>query len=147
MNLNNYIQVRGCITQEKYLKGRSTAELERILGFKTGRLFSGYVVAVLEQVPQLDEFELLGYTQVAGHKFGPEALNGLDVNKLKQTVQQTVFSITGDNRLVKILPNLPHQQFMSNEEQYPPGLGVPQWKLLKPVYAMIIKVVKEGEKY
>lgn len=147
MNLNEYIQIRGCITQEKYAKGRSTAELERILGFKTGRLFSGYVVAALEQVPHLDEFELLGYTQVAEHRFGAEALQGLDVNKLKQTVQQTVFSITGNNKLVKILPDLPHQQFMSNEEQYPTGLGVPQWKLVKPVYARIIKVVKEGEKY
>lgn len=147
MNLNEYIQIRGCITQEKYVKGRSSAELERVLGFKTGRLFSGYVVAVLEEVPKLDEFELLGYTQVAGHKFGPEALNGLDVNKLKQTVQQTVFTISGTNRLVKIMPNLPHQQFMSNDEQYPAGLGVPQWKLVKPVYARVIKVAKEGEKY
>ncbi|MEO6231103.1 MAG: hypothetical protein ABJB11_23045 [Ferruginibacter sp.] len=142
MHLNDYIQVKGCITQQKYIKGKSTAELERILGFKTGRLLAGFVVAALEQVPNNDQFELLGYTQVAEHRFGEEATKGLDINKLKQIVQQNVFTVAGNNRLIKVLPNQPHQRFMSNEEQYPPGLGVPQWKLVKPVYARVISVVK-----
>lgn len=44
------IEVRGCITQERYIKGRSLAELERLLGFQKGRLDNGIVVATLIQL-------------------------------------------------------------------------------------------------
>ncbi|MEO6722334.1 MAG: hypothetical protein ABIN67_18345 [Ferruginibacter sp.] len=141
MHLNDHIQVRGCITQEKYIKGRSVAEVERILGFKTGRLKTGYVIAALEQIPNNDDFDLLGYSQVAGHHFGPEATKGLDVIKLKNMVRQNVFTMAGVDRLVKVIPNTPHQGYMSNDEQYPPGQGVPQWKLVKPIYAKVIAVI------
>lgn len=140
MHLNESIQVRGCITQEKYVKGKTTRELERILGFKAGRLQPGFVMAALEQIPNNDQFDLLGYSQVAGHHFSPEATKGLDVDKLKTMVRTEVFALAGLNRLVKILPNAPHQIYMSNDEQYPPGLGVPQWKLVKPVYAKIVAI-------
>ena len=67
MNVNEMIEVRGCITQERYIKGRSLVELERLLGFQKGRLDNGIVVATLIQLPNINQFELLGYTQVAEH--------------------------------------------------------------------------------
>jgi hypothetical protein len=149
MHLNQQIQVSGCITQEKYIKGKNAAELERILGFKTGRLYAGFAVVVLEQLPNNDQFDLLGYSQVAGHKFGVDALKGLDVEKLKNMLRQETFALAGINRLVKILPNIPHQTYIGNDEnkQYPPGLGVPQWKLTKEIAAKVIAVVPQNGRF
>ena len=147
MHLHEYINVWGCITQEKYIMGRPAAEIESILGFNSGRLRNGFVVAALEQLPNIDQFELLGYTQVAEHRRNMEATKGLDINKLKNMVRKETFTVSGINRLVKILPNIPHQLHMSNDEQYPPGTGVPQWKLTKMIVAKIISVVPEGRMY
>ncbi len=147
MFINKSIRVTGCITQEKYIKGKSLTEVERILGFHAGRLGEGMVVAALQQIPAKDQFELLGYTQVAEHRFNTSALKGLDADKLKETVRQNTFSLHGVNRLVKILPNILHQPFMKDEDQYPPGSGVPQWKLTSPVYAIVVAIVQAGEKY
>ncbi|MCC3158606.1 hypothetical protein LJ737_15255 [Hymenobacter sp. 15J16-1T3B] len=147
MFLNQTISVSGCITQEKFIKGRTLSELERLLGFHAGRLEKGIIVAALLQLPDIDQFELLGYTQVAEHNFSANALNGLDINKLKAMVRQNVFTTVGNDRLVKIKPNTPHSEYMSNDEQYPPGSGVPQWKLISKMDAEVIAIVDEGECY
>lgn len=147
MHLHEYINVWGCITQEKYIMGRPVAELETILGYNMGRLRKGYVVAALEMIPSNDQFELLGYTQVAEHRMNVDTSKGLDINKLKDMVRKDSFAVTGINRLVKILPNIPHQIYMSNDEQYPPGQGVPQWKLTKMMTAKIIAVIPESKIY
>ena len=147
MHLNQPISVKGCITQEKYIKGKSLAELERILGFHTGRLRNGIVVAALQQMPAKDQFELLGYTQVAGHKINGDTFKGLEVDKLKELVIKTVFSNSDVERLVKVLPNTPHSQIMDDDSQYPPGQGVPQWKLTKQMDAQVVAIVGEGERY
>jgi hypothetical protein len=44
-------------------------------------------------------------------------------------VMRETFTTAGTNRLVKVLPNTPHSELMNYDEQYPPGHGVPQWKL------------------
>ena len=147
MHLHEYINIWCCITQEKYIMGRPTVEIESILGFNMGLLSKGFVVAALEQLPNIDGFELLGYTQVAEHRRNADATKGLDVNKLKEMVRKETFAVTGINRLVKVLPNIPHQLQMSNDEQYPPGVGVPQWKLIKMMTAKIIAVIPEGKMY
>jgi hypothetical protein len=85
MHLRQSISVSGCITQEKYLKGKILPKLERILGFHTGRLRKGIIVAALQQTPTKDQFDLLGYTQVVGHKINGDTLKGLEVDKLKKT--------------------------------------------------------------
>ncbi len=147
MHLHQSLTVRGCITQEKYIKGKSLSELERILGFHTGRLRNGIVVAALQQTPTRDQFDLLGYTQVAGHKINGDTFEGLEIDKLKELVIKTVFSNSDVERLVKVLPNTPHSNVMDNDSQYPPGQGVPQWKLTQPLNAQVVAIVTEGQKY
>src|SRR6476661_2286058 len=128
MFLHQFISVKGCITQEKYIKGRTLPELERILGYHTERFLKGIVVAALLQTPSKTQFELLGYTQVAEHRFNMDRLKSLDVSKLKESLIQITFTTVGTDRLVKVLPNTPHAEYMNNDEQYPPGWGIPQWK-------------------
>lgn len=147
MFMQQFISVRGCITQEKYIKGRTLQELENILGFHKGRLSKGIVVAALLQIPSKTQFELLDYTQVAGHKVNSDTFKGLDVDKLKEMVMRKTFTTAGTNRLVKVLPNTPHSELMNNDEQYPPGHGVPQWKLTSKMNARVVAIVNEREKY
>jgi len=147
MHLHEIIQIKGCITQEHYIKGKTLPELERLLGFQKGRLDNGIVVAALIQIPSVHQFELLGYSQVAEHKFGNEATKGLDTNKLKEMLLKETFTLAGHKRLIKVMANTMHNGVLDNDIQYPPGLGVPQWKLTGRVSARIISIVNQGEVY
>lgn len=121
--------------------------MERLLGFQRGRLEAGAVVAVLEQIPAKNQFELAGYSQVAAHRFVADATQGLDVNKLKEILLKEVFTITGEKRLVKVLPVTPHQNNIANDLQYPPGQGIPQWRLTESLFARVVSVVRPGSIY
>lgn len=145
--LTQFLTVRGCITQEKYIKGRTLSELEFILGFHAGRLAQGATVAALLQVPTKSQFNLLGYTQVAEHKINSEVFKGLDVDKLKDLLLRETFTTVGVNRLVKVIPKTEHSKEMNDDEQYPPGWGVPQWKLTAEMPAQVIAELHSGERY
>lgn len=146
--MNDVVRVKGCVTQEKYLKGRTIQEIEKILGFQAGRLTAGATIAALQQVPETDQFELAGYTQVATHRFDKDkALAKLEENKLKQMLRTNVFAVNGPGRLVKVIPVTPHDTLLDENIQYPPGLGVPQWKLTTLVWAKVVAKIKANEKY
>jgi|FLYL01.1.fsa_nt_gi hypothetical protein len=138
MLVGQNIEVRGCVTQEKYVRGRTLVDLERILGFHTGRLAHGIVVARLNVLPQPDQFELAGYTQVASHRHREPT--GLDIPKLK-SLARAKWAAGGLERLVKVIPNTPHDNNLEPDYQYPPGEGVPQWVLTTKLPATVIGVV------
>jgi hypothetical protein len=54
--------VGGYITNEKFVLGRTPAEMERILGLTLGELGDGAHVMRLNRLPTSEEFELRGYT-------------------------------------------------------------------------------------
>ena len=147
MHLHEIIRVKGCITQERYIKGKTLPELERLLGFQKGRLEAGAIVAALIQLPATHQFELLGYSQIAEHHFGADATNGLNVNKLKELVLHDAFTLAGNKRLVKVMANTPHNTTLDNDVQYPPGQGVPQWKLTSRLPARVINIIMPEEVY
>ncbi|OLY94435.1 hypothetical protein SAMN05444008_10138 [Cnuella takakiae] len=147
MHPNTYLQVRGYITQERYLKYKSLPQMESLLGFQQGRLKEGAIVAVLDQMPAKSGFELAGYSQMAEHKIPKDFTKGLDTNKLKEILIKEVFTLTGEKRLVKVLPFSKHKVNLSNDLQYPPGQGIPQWKLSDTLFARVVAVVKPGQVY
>ncbi|MEO6328773.1 MAG: hypothetical protein ABIO55_07570, partial [Ginsengibacter sp.] len=112
-----------------------------------GRLDNGITVAVLIQLPSVHQFELLGYSQVAEHKFSSAATKDLDVEKLKEMVLKDTFSLVGNKRLVKVIANTAHNDHLHNDIQYPPGQGVPQWKLTGRLSARVIDIVMPDEVY
>ena len=147
MLTNTYIQVRGYITQERYLKYKSLEQMERLLGFQRNRLKEGAVVAALDQMPAKNGFELAGYSQVAEHKLPKDFTSGLEVAKLKEILTKEIFTLTGEKRLVKVLPITKHKVNMSNDLQYPPGQGIPQWRLTGMLFARVVAVVLPGRVY
>jgi hypothetical protein len=98
-------EVRGYVTELKYVAGRTPAEMERILGLPDGELAGGAVVHKLDGTPTADQFRLRAYTQLpAGKTYEPG-------------------------------------------EEYPPGLGAPQWELTAKVPVAEVSAVKPDEAY
>lgn len=120
--------VTGYITQDKFLIGRTLAELERNLGFHTGRLMAGALFVKLDALPAKEGFELGGYSMTAKHRF--DMPPGLDAAKLKSLVMER-WTLTGPDRLIKVLATTRHDSTMEDDDQYPPGLGIPQWNILR----------------
>ena len=146
MTLNLYATttVSGCITQEKFLKGRTLAEIERLLGFHRGRLKEGMIVTTLTQIPQVGQFEFGGYSQVASHHFQEQyGKVAFDKDMMKRKLVAEVFKIHGPDRLVKVMANTRHDDALSLDEQYPPGQGIPQWNLTTKITARVIALIND----
>lgn len=138
MAVGQPLNVSGCVTKEKFLRGRTLEQIEELIGFHKGRLLKGMTVVALNRQPQPDEFELASYTQIATHRF--QQPTGLDIGKIKQMAHSS-WSVTGMERLVKILPTIRHDSSMDPDLQYPPGKGVPQWVVKVPVPGTIVAEV------
>ena len=62
-------EVRGYVTQDKYLIGRDLAAIEKLLGFHTGRLALGATFVKLNSLPAPGDFELAAYSMTASHRY------------------------------------------------------------------------------
>jgi hypothetical protein len=142
--LYSTIQVSGFVTLKKFLAGKSLQQIESLLGFHQGRLRLGATIAELQSTPSAAEFDLAGYSQVADHRFNKAALNGFDMSKLKGIVQD-VWSQPGE-KLVKVIATTRHDPIMTDDDQYPPGQGVPQWKLVAQKPATVTAVLTDYTK-
>ncbi len=127
MTVGYPLPVSGYVTQDKFLIGRPLTILEHYLGFHGGRLGAGATFVKLDRLPLESEFELAAYSMTAQHRHSTPA--GLDIAKLKQLAIGQ-WRLNGGDRLVKILPGIAHDPGMTDDDQYPPGAGVPQWRIV-----------------
>jgi hypothetical protein len=138
MKVGDKITVAGYVTQEKFIAGRDLRTMEQILGFQPGRFQHGVWIMRLDRLPGPAEFDLAAYSMIAEHRFHKPA--DLNIAKLKQMAREK-WSLSGGDRLVKVRPATPHDPGLAPDQQYPPGLGAPQWKLIAPVPATVIAEV------
>ena len=138
MNVGDVTAVSGCFTKEKFIAGRSLGEIERTLGFHSGRLANGIAVVAPQELPDLSKFDLAAYSQVATHRF--QTPTGLNIEKLKIEARAS-WTITGFERVVKVLPVTRHNASLDPDVQYPPGQGAPQWISRVPLKAKVVAVV------
>ena len=124
MKPGDLVRVSGCFTKEKFIAGRTLVEIERILGFRAGRLAHGMVVVALMELPAMDQFELAAYSNVATHRF--KTPTDLNIEKIKAEAKAS-WATSGFERVVKVLPGTAHDPAMNPDVQYPPGQGAPQW--------------------
>lgn len=130
----------GFVTQLKFLNGRTLLQIEGLLGFHGGRLAAGATIFALARLPNIEEFETQGYSQVAGHRHRPPA--GLDPLALRKMAMRA-WTLTGGDSLVKLTPQTQHNEAIANDAQYPPGRGVPQWKLTRLIPARVVAVLQQ----
>lgn len=131
MKAGEQIQVTGCFTQFKFVAGKPLKELERLIGYHPGRLDRGATLLELLVLPQENQFELFGYSNVATHNFRFPA--GLDAEVLKREARKT-WATQGPDRLVKVLPASGHNPSLDPDVQYPHAAGIPQWALKRNVF-------------
>src|SRR5215469_7214273 len=68
------VPVRGCVVSAKFIIGRPLAEAEKILGLHSDDLKQGAVLLRLNRLPQANEFDLAGYTNVPAYPGFPPGL-------------------------------------------------------------------------
>lgn len=122
------MEAKGCFTQDKFIAGRTLTQIEKILGFKERRLARGGYVYALTRLPLKGEFKVAGYTNVSLHRF--QMPGGLDQDVLEKNAMEQ-WELKGRNRLVKVVPLIPHDRTMGDDDQYPHAYGAPQWVVLK----------------
>jgi hypothetical protein len=115
--------VTGYFTVERNIVGATLQELEARLGLRPGRLARGARVLVLLRQPVTGEFVFAGSTLYSDAK----GLVGVDQRRNVPIPHAWL-----GQRLVKVVPNLPHNE----SEKYPAAKApVEQWQLLVPVQA------------
>jgi hypothetical protein len=145
MTVGYPLQVSGYVTQDKFLVGRPLTTLEHYLGFHGGRLGGGATFVRLDRLPLESEFELAAYSMTAQHRHSTPG--GLDIAKLKQ-IAIGQWRLSGGDRLIKVLPGIAHNPAMTDDAQYPPGTGVPQWRIVGVrIPGTIVAEVASGETY
>ena len=138
MHAGDLVPVSGCFTKEKFIAGRTLAEIERILGFHAGRLSAGMAVVALTELPSIQQFDLGAYSNVATHRQGSQ--EGLNIERIKADARGT-WTTFGFERVVKVIPATGHNPAVNPDIQYPPGLGAPQWIARVPLMGRVIAVV------
>jgi hypothetical protein len=142
----------GFFTQEKYILGKTGKQLEKILGYKTGRLDQGFAVFVLDISGENFDFMMFGYTMVAEHQFGTNYQDNYRSEQLKNLAIDK-WSSSDRERVVKVVPfkdvNHPREADSNRikrlDKLYPHAAGVPQWKLTSTVPAMVVAVVENSD--
>src|SRR5262245_56400006 len=115
--------VTGYFTIERNIVGATLSDMETRLGLRPGRLSRGARVLVLLRQPLVGEFAFAGSTLYSDAR----GLVGVDQRKNVPVPHAWL-----GQRLVKVVPNLPH----SESERYPAAKSpVEQWQLLMPVQA------------
>jgi hypothetical protein len=142
-------QMTGFCTHAFLLRGKSLNDLADLLGYRRDRLASGATILFLERLPTPDDLQLAGYTYfsdgaVQGHKLAvadrePYRMESLLKSELglsdvqlrahKQKLIGTKIVISGHERLARIVPVTSH----SPGDDYPPGKGIFQVKVVRPL--------------
>jgi hypothetical protein len=127
--------VTGYFTIERNIVGATLPEMETRLGLRPGRLARGARVLVLLRQPLVGEFVFAGSTLYSDAR----GLVGVDRRKNVPVPHAWL-----GQRLVKVVPNLPH----SETEWYPAAKSpVEQWQLLMPVQAEQVGEVTGQQAY
>lgn len=163
LNPGTLHQTTGFCTHAFLLRGKSLNDLEDLLGYRRGRLAGGATVLFLEKLPTPDDIQLAGYTYfsdgaVQGHKLSPVDRDPYRMESLlrselgwsdaqlrahKQKMIGTKIVIAGHERLAKLAPATGH----SPGEEYPPGKGIFQVKVVRLLPFRVKDTIAPGHKW
>ena len=157
------LDAKGFCTHAFLLRGKSLGDLEGLLGYRRGRLASGATILFLEALPTPGDIQLAGYTYFSdgaagGHKLAPadrdpyrmESLlkselgwSDTQLRDYKQKMIGSKIVVKGHERLAKLVPATGH----TPGEEYPPGTGVFQVKIVHPLRFRVKASIAPGQKW
>lgn len=145
------LSLRGYVLIASHIRGRSPVLLEQVLGYRPARLSQGWYLLFLLDPVAASEFELHGHTHFSGGKAKDSPLTaeqdlrarGVDVDRIKGRQAVERFKVQGPDRVAKVVPVIEH----TDVETYPPGSGIPQWRLVVPKRFKVKAFVAPGAIY
>lgn len=78
---------RGFFTKAVFLRGIGTAEIERRVGYRAGRLSDGWYLLFMASLPSAHEFEVRGYSQMSGGVAQGHVANPPDLRNSEQILR------------------------------------------------------------
>jgi hypothetical protein len=169
LEVGDFTPAKGFITRLIHVVNAPAEELERRLGFRAGRLGQGWVLLLLKEPIAPGEFAFAGYTNAAGGRTKVTMESGARLSVpiddqirarssaidkklgtgwfMQQKTLAESFVLTGSNRIVKVVPHMPHMAAMPDDEQYPAGTGVPQWILHQEKRFLVAAVIGRGRSH
>jgi|SRR5215469_7432091 len=147
---------KGNFTKALYLRGQSSTELERRLGYGPGRLASGWWLLFALDRPAPGNFEFGGYTYFSGSRIGDPGLGtgrphveddllqnfggtaGMAAAKARHIA---ALELDGANRLAKVIP-------VAKGTDYPVGAGIYQCNVgPAPIRCKVAAYIPPNGKY
>ena len=160
-------QLKGDFTFANFLRGKAPSRLERDIGYRAGRLGQGWWLMLLTEMPRPEDFEYRGYTHLpGGQQFDPVLKTGVgptthaamktagmnldgspavSMGMRARTIAEK-FSLSGPRRIAKVRPvAAPAEE--PGVPDYPPGMGIPQYTLVRPLWWVAAAFVRPGEAF
>ena len=160
--LGTEVLLAGDVTQYKWVGARSARGLEQSLGYGAGRLAEGWTLLLLKQTLQPADFKFGGITLRSGGREGLPA-DTPAADRARQHVSERILTergdagyfylqrkalsaiaATGPDRIVKVVPAIPHSETLKPSEQYPMGGGGLQWTLTKRCRFLVAMTVDKN---
>jgi hypothetical protein len=154
LRVGRIAQLGGFITRLSAILGQGPAEVATRLGYGAGRLDDGYLLCEPVAAPALNAFERRGYSHFPGGRPSGEALtteqlmapppgaHPIDVARYwRARLEQlhALFHAARPDSPCKVAPLRPGSA-------YPPGSGVPQWELTKPIGFRVVLRIGPAQK-
>jgi hypothetical protein len=154
----------GCITRLHFVINQPTDEIERRIGYSRGRLDGGWWLLLLTEPVQAGDFEFFGYSNSSGGRSG-HPMGGPARQAIQDSLHQQLggagflrkekeiaaaMTISGPERIAKILPRSGEDPAIPANEawrHYPPGSGIPQWRLVTSKRFVVAADIADGHRY
>lgn len=149
VKINEVDSVSGYVVPKEFIVNCTLSQLEGILGFQAGRLEEGAVFLELQRIPTPQDFEYRGDTRTADHHWDSKRKEveqrGAVVSQGGLNQASHAYLKSANSKLIKVIAIKGYDKGLSNDENFPPGLGGMQFKIerSKPVPATVVAVVRD----
>ncbi len=139
--------VKGFIVPKEYIGNCTLADLERILGFRRERLKQGAAFAQLYTLPAMEELEYFGSTATPSHRWEERRADlsnrNIEVISQSRLINAAYRYLNPSTKLIKVIPLKDHNPMLSEDQNWPRGIGAMQYKLIRKKAAFIIDVIED----
>ncbi len=150
-------KLKGCFTEEYFLRGLSVSKIGQELGLPGHRLKDGVFVAFALQLPYYHEFELGGWAKYSTDKFVTYDKGKMTWSRFKfeetyagkrmpisiEDAKMAWLKNMRHEKLIKILPVIPHK----DDDKYPSGGIASQIIVKHTISCQIVKFLKGNETF
>ena len=142
---NGDCTVTGYVVPKEFIAGKSLTEIERLVGFKSGRLKNGAAFAQLRSLPPRTDLDYYGSSQTPDHKWEKDRQKiinrGVAVVGHADLSDAAYHYLQPTTKLIKIIALSDPDPLSTLNQNWPRGSGVMQFKLKSPKGAVIVDVI------